>query len=269
MFGKNNDYDKPPSYDFSLQFKSGVSKSINAFLSNMKNFESVILAAAKENSKLWFGKSTMSDAALDVMWNPTLKYRKDKETGDIDYNSDPTLKVKLPKWDGKWGFELFDTDNKLIFSDKNKLTDGREPPETQDILQVFPKATHVKGLIELGNMWFVGNRFGITWRLVKAVVRPPVRLANTGVNDMLSDSDDDEMESKLNAEDAEYETSGGSGLLDDDSDEDDDGGPTFEQKTSVEDEDDSDEEEVVVAPPKVKKKKKKIVRKKKVAVPAV
>jgi hypothetical protein len=38
-----------------------------------------------------------------------------------------------------------------------------------------------------------GGRFGVTWKLVQAQVRPPVRLVGTGVCHLEADSDDDEM----------------------------------------------------------------------------
>ena len=59
----------------------------------------------------------MSEDAIDALWTPMLKYPKDKNTGESDTTRAPTLKVKLPFWDGEWKTELYDVNQKAIFPD--------------------------------------------------------------------------------------------------------------------------------------------------------
>ena len=37
----------------------------------------------------------MTKDGIDLIWNPILKYPKDKDTGEPDMSREPTLKVKL------------------------------------------------------------------------------------------------------------------------------------------------------------------------------
>ena len=42
----------------------------------------------------------MSSEVIDALWTPMLKYPKDQETGEFDYSRPPTLRLKLPIWEG-------------------------------------------------------------------------------------------------------------------------------------------------------------------------
>ena len=56
----------------------------------MQAFEDAIKAEAVKNSKDWFGKASMSPEVVDALWTPMLKYPKNKETGEPDYDRAPT-----------------------------------------------------------------------------------------------------------------------------------------------------------------------------------
>ena len=68
----------------------------------MKEFEAKVKADAVTNAKDWFGKQKMSAEVVDALWTPMLKYPKNKESGEFDYARAPTLRVKVPYWDGDW-----------------------------------------------------------------------------------------------------------------------------------------------------------------------
>ena len=101
-----------------------------------------------------------------------------------------------------------------------------------------------------------GGRFGVTWKLVQACVRPPVRLVGSGMCHIADDSDDEEMDANLNKYDAAKDDSVGAYQAVEEVT-----GPTFDE-SDEDDEEEEEEEEVVEKPPTPKKKKKKIVRRK-------
>ena len=49
------------------------------------------------------------DVAAALM-NPILKYPKDKETGEPDLTRCPTLRIKIPFYDGAWKTEVYGLD---------------------------------------------------------------------------------------------------------------------------------------------------------------
>jgi len=164
----NND-----SYNIALQFPGeGYSNdSTDLFFDKIKEFESLVLDSCVENSKEWFGKPNMSRELAKELMYPILKYPKDKETQELDYSRPPTMKIKIPYWEGKFNLELYDTEREQLFNPtmSSNLSDG-------DFEQYIPKTSHIVGVIQCNGVWFTSGRFGVTWQLTQAIVRRPVRI---------------------------------------------------------------------------------------------
>jgi hypothetical protein len=236
------------SYDVALVFENDKSSGVSSFCDKMKELQDKILEDAVANSKAWFGKSKMSKEVAEAMMYPILKYPKDKMSGEPDYSRNPSMKLKIPYWEGKFNIELYDTKSKPIFLPTKDGCEGPQGDKTP--VEVVPSRSYVKGLIACNGLWMAGGRFGVTWKLVQAQVRAPVRLVGTGVCHLEADSDDDEMlESVKQSEKAEEKEQASHS-------------PTFDD-----DDDDDDEEEEEEAKPEPEpepvKKKKKVVRRKK------
>jgi hypothetical protein len=236
------------SYDMALQFQPDKHSSIAKFLDAMKGLEQKVKDDAVSNSKEWFGKSSMSKEVVDVLMYPILKYPKKKDdSGEPDHDRDPTLKLKIPYWDKKFSIELYDMESKCIYQTVKEGEDG--PQGIKNPVDLVPKASHVSGLIGCTGLWFAGGKWGVTWKLIQAKVRPPQRLIGSGKCNMADDSDDEEMQEQLNNETKE---------------EDEVVAPTPAFEDDDEDEQETTSEEVIeesVSEPV--KKKKKIVRRKK------
>lgn len=240
------------SYDMALQFQPDKHKSIGKFLDAMKILEDKIKDDCVSNSKDWFGKKSMSREVIDVMMYPILKYPKTKEAdgsyGDPDLTRDPTLKLKVPFWEGRFSVELYNMERQALYvpvKDGDVGVQGTKTP-----MDFIPKGTSINGLIGCTGLWFAGGRCGVTWKLIQACVRPPVRLVGTGTCHVEVDSDDEELLDSLQKNDKanEDETTHQPTFVDSD-DED-------------EDEENVDEEPVVEEPEKPKPKKKVVKRKK-------
>jgi len=46
-------------------------------------------------------------------------------------------------------------------------------------LELVPKLTRVACVIQCGGIWFANGKFGVTWKLFQAVVKPPQSLKGT------------------------------------------------------------------------------------------
>ncbi len=155
------------SYDMSLQFPSAeyLREDTSAFLENMKKMDTYIKEQACINSKAWFGK-VQSAEVVDAFWTPILKYPKDKSTGEPDHSKSPTLRVKIPFWDGQFKCEIYNVHRELIF-----------PKPNVNILDVVPKGSEVKVMLQCGGIWFAGGKFGITWKPYQMIVKPKHQLS--------------------------------------------------------------------------------------------
>lgn len=156
------------TYDLSLQFPNADYPDADgeAFLEKMKTFEAKIKEDAVNNSKEWFNKPKMSAEVVDALWTPMLKYPKNKDTQEFDYSRSPSLRVKVPYWDGEWKVELYNTEQRQIWPSD----------EASSPMELVPKLTRIACVIQCGGIWFANGKFGVTWKLFQAVVKPPQSL---------------------------------------------------------------------------------------------
>jgi hypothetical protein len=153
-------------FEMSLQFpsKEYANEDTDAFLAKMQALEDKIKENALDRSKEWFGKVHKSSEVVDALWTPMLKYPKDKNTGEYDYSKKPTLRVKLPQWEGVWKSEIYDEDAIKLFPS----TDGSSSP-----LDFLKKGSNVMCIIQFGGIWFINGKFSANWKLVQAMVQRP------------------------------------------------------------------------------------------------
>jgi len=137
--------------------------STDVFLEKMKAFENKILDMAVENSELWWGEE-MSREVCKHSFYPLVKYQKDKLTKKFDLSKPPSIKAKVPCYDGKWAIELYDTSDNLLFpcDDQKRLTP----------VDFVPKLSQVACVLQCGGVWIGGKGWGVTWKVVQCVVKP-------------------------------------------------------------------------------------------------
>lgn len=168
------------SYSISLQFQREefASPQEKAFLEMLRAMETQIKEDAHKNSRDWFGKQISKDG-IDMIWNPILKYPKNKETGEADLERDPTLKVKLPFWEGEYKFELFDVNNEMLIPNSQEMG-----PEV-----FINKGSNIACILQCGGLWFANNNFGVSWKLYQGVVKPSETLKKGTCHISLSTQD--------------------------------------------------------------------------------
>lgn len=153
------------TYDMSIQFprKDYSTPETDTLLKKFQELEQYIKTEAVKNSMGWFNKKTMTPEVIEALWTPMLKYTKDPQTGEPDMTKAPTLKVKLPCWEGKFNCEIYDPSHKMLYPDEES---GMSP------VDLIPKGVNVVAIIQCGGLWFANGKFGCTWRLFQAVVQP-------------------------------------------------------------------------------------------------
>ena len=151
-------------FNISLNFPNEQYKTeaTNDFLKKLKDFENQILDDAVKNSEVWFGDELSRDVVKHNFF-PFIKYSKDKNTKKLDLTKPPSIRAKVPNYDGRWAIEIYDTNQKLIFPcDNDRMT-------PQDFIT---KLSKVACVIQCGGLWFGGKGWGITWKLNQCVVKP-------------------------------------------------------------------------------------------------
>ncbi len=261
-----NDYDGngKKTYDMSLQFPNADYETPEqvTFLQKMKELEEYIFkSATTTHCKEWFNKAKMSPEVAEALFSPMLKYPKDKETGEYDKNRAPTLRVKIPFWEGEFRFELYDMNENQLYP----VVDGSDVSP----LELLPKASNVALVLQCGGLWFINGKFGITWKLVQGMVRPRASLKGKchirlGASEraVLEKQAEKESEEEGNGEGSVFQQSSEPTVVEDSDDEQASPAPAAApEESSVKEE---VAQEVAEEKPKVVKKKK-VVRRKKVA----
>jgi len=213
-------------YSMSLNFPNGdyATPVTNQLLEKMKAFETQILNDAVKNSEAWFGEEQPL-AVVKHSFYPVLKYSKDKVTKKIDPSKPPSLRAKVPNYNGRWGIEIYDTKSDRIFPCEN---------ENMTPMDFIPKMSNVACVIQCGGLWFGGKGWGLTWKLVQCVVKPKEVVSVYGKCHIQLSMDDI---SKMDAVPAT-------------ADDDDEGSPAAPISTEVDDSDAEDEPTPTPAPVK-------------------
>ena len=158
------------SYELSLQFPNDDydNEETRAFLKAMSAFEQKLKADALANSKEWFAKPKMTPDAVDALFTPVLKYPLDKATCEKDMSRKPTMRIKVPFWQGKWdGVEIYDADRNCLFP----CVDPNVSPK-----DIITKLSHLKTMVQCGGIWFANGKFGVTWRFVQGMIQPKLSM---------------------------------------------------------------------------------------------
>jgi hypothetical protein len=154
------------SFDLAIQFPKDEysNDATKAFLNNMLGFQEKLKEDCVNHSKEWMNKSKMTPEVVDALFHPMLKYPKDQETGEPDMTRPPTLKIKLDYWEDTFNCEIYDLTQKPLF----------QPGVISDYspMELIGKGSNVAVVIRCGGLWFANGKFGCTWKLVQAVVKP-------------------------------------------------------------------------------------------------
>lgn len=199
-------------FSMSLNFPNSeyTTDATDEFLKKLKDFENQILDDAVKYSDAWFGEE-LSREVVKHNFFPFIKYSKDKLTKKIDNTKPPSLRARVPCYNGKWDIEIYDTKAERIFPCEN---DSLTP------MDFVPKLSNVACVIQCGGLWFGGKGWGITWRVKQIVVKPRevvsifgkchVNLSTEDIETMekapvVSDTADDNNVNSLQVEDSDEE----------------------------------------------------------------
>ncbi len=151
------------SLDLSLEDQS--------LLDQLRAVEKLVLDHVSKHSEEFLGKKYNDDVIRDVLFKSCIRESKDGKYA-------PTLKLKILTRDGKFVPEAYDT-SKCITS-----------------IDSLQKGQRVKTIVDFNQIWVVDNKFGITVRLLQALLFPTSQLKGCAFNDFVADvvNDEDEEE---------------------------------------------------------------------------
>ena len=160
------------AYSFNVSFRGDEENvKLENFRKMLEQMDEYNINYATENSASIFGKKK-SREVIEENYTPMVKWSK-KE----GYR--PTLKIKMPFYDEKPGFVVFDKNREPIEIEEDDEID----------LSMFSAGCEAIHLLEFTGLWQTNNKFGGTWKLVQTkMCSEPNQLAGY----MLDEDSDDE-----------------------------------------------------------------------------
>lgn len=177
------------SFSLELSFKDRDSRpTLQRFFEILNEIDNRVLEETMKNSQAWIRKPPNRDV-IEALFTPTIKYPKDKETGEIIDKYPPTYRVKLKKnQNGAFRCECYDHATK----------------EDLSIEAIMPKmkGSKITSIANCSGVWLAGGKFGISWNASQLLVA-----VNTGIKKFaFRDLEDDDDESSPGSKDEEITT---------------------------------------------------------------
>ena len=209
MSSWTNDDNGNTKYWIDLSFRDIENRvPLQVFKKLIEDIDEKVIQHAFDNSNIFFKKKYTNIDIVREFFTNSIKYPKDKETGEITDKWPPTFKVTLPQRDGEFNFEAYN---------KKK--------ESINLKDIQTKGSKMTTLIKCGGIWIAGgNKFGITWKVVQILVVPYEKINGFAI----MDNPEDKMKGKNDDEDDDNDESndisnklGATHLVDDDDSDDD------------------------------------------------
>lgn len=149
-------------YSLSLSFPSEdyATPATRDALAKLKDFENFILDSAVKNSEVWWGESMSREVAKHTFF-PFIKYSRNKDTKKIDLTKPPTIRAKVPFYDGTWKTEIYNIKSQIIYPADDNTTP----------MDHIPSRSNVACVLQCGGIWIGGKGWGLTWKLFQCVVK--------------------------------------------------------------------------------------------------
>jgi hypothetical protein len=143
------------SAELSLQGYEEPNGKMKPFYDALQRLDEFMIDQGVKNSRQWF-KSDLSRDVIKAFYTPMVRLAKDKDGNPKPYP--PTIKVSLKQ---KRDSQEFDVQ---CYDEKKSLYKGIPLEE------LLVKGANVTCLIQCTGVWFAGSKYGLSWKLVQALV---------------------------------------------------------------------------------------------------
>jgi hypothetical protein len=141
---------KKTSYSLDLSFDTDP--EIQDFMTRMKELDDIIVKTVAENSQEWLGKKYGIPVIKEALYKPMVK------PGKGDYPGTLKLKVLSDPKTGEFVPEAYNY--------------NRENVE----MTAIEKGQKVTCIIDINQIWFIDNKFGVSVRLLQVLLEPSKKL---------------------------------------------------------------------------------------------
>jgi len=144
--------------ELSLRGYEDPANKMNSFYQALTQLDDYMIDQGVKNSRAWF-KSDLSRDVVKAFYTPMVRYAKDKEGNPKPYP--PTIKLSLRQKRDSQDFDV------QCFDDKKPNQLYRGIP----LEELLVKGAEISSLVQCTGLWFAGSKYGLSWKLVQAIIQ--------------------------------------------------------------------------------------------------
>ena len=137
----------PLKYSINFTLAGRNDGEVAAFKEFLRALDDKIITDVAQNCQTWL-KKKLSKEVCDAFYTKQLRLAKDKETGEFTDKYPASFKSKVPCYDGQWKCQLFNDKQEEMTGDLSTHLTGK---------------CEVRAILKCGGIWFVNDKFGVTW----------------------------------------------------------------------------------------------------------
>lgn len=160
------------SVDGSFKGKEN-NKSLENFFEFLMKLDKFMVEKGVENSVEWLKKKHNNNEVVQALYTHTVKFPKDKETGEITDKYPPSFKMNVPFKDGKCTCSVYDSKQQVMELLENATS--------------ALKGATISAIIKCTGVWLAGGNYGLTFRIEQL----RVEATSTGINGFAFQDDED------------------------------------------------------------------------------
>jgi len=215
----SGDYQGNGKHKVQFSFRDrATNKAVSAYISTLEAIDNFVIDQATKNAGKWFKMPGASREMIALFYTPTVKVSKDKDGNPKDYP--PTQSVALKQRNGTFDAVLYNA--------------SREELEGITPVEALRRGAEVTPVVDATGIWIADKKFGLTWKLVQAMVN----VAAEGGRGGCLIVEDGDAPAATNAVSAAEESNLMAAVM-----------PSVSAAAVAEDDEEEDEDEVVEAPP--------------------
>ena len=164
---------KKTSYSLDLSLDPS-NPEVSDLEAKLKAFDEKILDTVVANSQEWLGKKYTKAVLQEALFKPLVRPSKNNE-----YPATIKLKVLHDSNSGNFQAEAYDTKRNMVSVD------------------TIEKGQNVMAIVDINQIWFVDNKFGVSVRLSQVLLEPSKKLpsfAFKGIDTVEGESEEDDVE---------------------------------------------------------------------------
>ena len=161
----SGDYQGNGKHKVQFSFRDrNTSKAVGAYVTTLQAIDDFVIDQATKNAGKWFKMPGASREMIALFYTPTVKVSKDKDGNPKDYP--PSQSVALKQRNGAFDAVLYDNSRQEL--------EGITPVEA------LRRGAEVTPVVDATGIWIADKKFGLTWKLVQAMVNVPAEGGRSG-----------------------------------------------------------------------------------------